>query len=128
MPGADNFAVGIPEDTDPAAGIGREGTGLGADIAPEVDTAPADTALAADIVGDTVASADTVAAEDTAGGTVVVDIAAVAADSAAADTGSDPAQSWELLSKLQPKSLPTRWQLYIWFASSWTFPAARPAT
>ena len=49
MPGADNFAVGIPEDTGPAAGIGREGTGLGADIAPEVDTAPADTALAADI-------------------------------------------------------------------------------
>jgi hypothetical protein len=93
-----NFAAGIRADIALVADID-----LPAGTAPVEDTGLADIALAADIAADTVASVDIVVVADIA----VVDTAvvgiAVAADivvvvaALAADTDSDPAQSWKLL-------------------------------
>lgn len=93
MPEEGSFAAGIRADIAPVEDTVRAAdTALAADIGP-VDTA----ALVAGTVVDTAAFAGIVAAGDiVVADTAVADIAAVAAV-VAADTDSDPAQSWELL-------------------------------
>lgn len=85
--------MGIRAGIDPAVDIDLEvGT------VPVEDIGPAGTALAAGIVGDTAAFVDTVAVGDiVVADTAVGGIAAVAGAAVAADTDSDPGQSWELL-------------------------------